>query len=51
MYEYIKGRVATTGADYIVIENNGIGFKIFTSVNTMAKVKTNDSNIMIHTYL
>ena len=51
MYEYIKGRVAATGADYIVIENNGIGFKIFTSVNTMAKVKINDSNVMIHTYL
>ena len=51
MYEYIKGIVAATGTDYIVIENNGIGFKIFTSVNTMAKVETNDSNVMMHTYL
>ncbi len=51
MYEYIKGIVVATGTDYIVIENNGIGFKIFTSVNTMAKVKINDSNVMMHTYL
>ncbi|MCK5758675.1 MAG: Holliday junction branch migration protein RuvA [Clostridiales bacterium] len=51
MYEYIKGIVAATGTDYIVIENNGIGFKIFTSVNTMAKIEKNDSNVMMHTYL
>lgn len=51
MYEYIKGKVTATGTDYIVIENNNIGFRIFTSVNTMAKVKTDDSNVIIHTYL
>jgi len=51
MYEYIKGIVAATGIDYIVIENNGIGYKIYTSNNTMAKVNINDSNVMMHTYL
>ncbi len=51
MYEYIKGSVAATGADYIVIENNGIGYKIFTSVNSMARFRANDNDVLIHTYL
>lgn len=51
MYEYIKGTVVSTGIDYIVIDNNGIGYKIYTSVNTMAKIDINDNNVVIHTYL
>ena len=51
MYEYIKGGVTVTGADYIVIENNGIGYKIYTSVNSMAKLQANDRDVLMHTYL
>lgn len=51
MYEYIKGHVAAIGQDYIVLENNGIGYKIFTSVNTMARLSPSDRDVLIHTYL
>lgn len=51
MYEYIKGSVAAVSADYVVIENNGIGYKIFTSVNSMARLNVNDRDVKLHTYL
>lgn len=36
MYEYIKGEFIGINKDYVVLENNNIGYKIFTSGNTMA---------------
>ena len=38
MYEYIKGTYIGINKDYIVVENNGIGYKIFTSGATMSSV-------------
>lgn len=43
MYEYIKGSYMGIVKDYVVVENNKIGYKIFTSGNTMANMpKIND---------
>lgn len=36
MYEYIKGEFRGLNKDYIVLENGGIGYKVFTSGNTIA---------------
>ena len=33
MYEYIKGKYIGINKDYVIIENNGIGYKIFTIFN------------------
>lgn len=38
MYEYIKGEYMGINKDYIIIENNGIGYKIFTSGATMSSM-------------
>jgi holliday junction DNA helicase RuvA len=44
MYEYIKGIFAGINKDYVIIENNGIGYKIYTSGSTIAKMpKLNDT--------
>ncbi len=51
MYEYIKGNITIIESDYIVIENNGIGYKIFTSVNTISKLSVNDKEVIVYTYL
>ncbi|MDX1359503.1 MAG: Holliday junction branch migration protein RuvA [Clostridia bacterium] len=51
MYDYIKGSVVDSGTDYIVIENNGIGYRIYTSVNTMARFNKGDKDVRVHTYL
>lgn len=36
MYEYIKGKYIGINRDYVILENNGIGYRIFTSGATMA---------------
>ena len=35
MFSYISGRVAETAANYVVLDVNGVGFKIFTSLNSL----------------
>ena len=39
MYSYIKGIIEEINLDQIVIDNNGIGYKINASANTIMKVK------------
>ncbi len=47
MYEYIKGIFIGINKDYIVVDNNGMGYKIYTSGSTMAKMpKTNESVLL-----
>lgn len=38
MYEYIIGKYMGINKDYIIVENNGIGYKIFTSGATMSSM-------------
>ena len=38
MYEYIRGQFQGISKDYVVIELNNIGYKIFTSGNTMSNM-------------
>ena len=39
MYSYIKGSVEEINLDHLVIENNGIGYRINASSNTIMKVQ------------
>lgn len=50
MLEYIKGTVAYLSEEYVVIENNGIGYCIYTSSNTLSKLGTGDI-ITIYTHM
>jgi len=49
LYEYIKGKIEYIGPEYIVVENNDIGYQIKTpnpfSFSSMAK-----QNIIVYTY-
>ncbi|MBU3193553.1 Holliday junction branch migration protein RuvA [Clostridium algidicarnis] len=47
MYEYIKGEFKGMHKDYIVIENNGIGYKIFTSGSTLSNMPKIDETALI----
>lgn len=40
MYAYIIGDIKAMYDDEIILENNGIGFRIFTSYNTISEVNT-----------
>ena len=48
MYEYIKGIYKGVSKDYIVVENNGIGYKINTSGSTIAQTPKIDENITLY---
>ena len=47
MYEYIIGRYKGINKDYIIVENNGIGYKIFTSGATMSSMPKVDEEVML----
>lgn len=48
MYEYIRGKYIGINKDYIIVENNGIGYKIFTSGATMSDVPEAGEEIILY---
>lgn len=50
MYAYIKGTVEEKTNTFIVVENNGIGYKIFMSESAIQKLGDRGEKIKIHTY-
>ena len=48
MYEYIRGKHKGINRDYIIIENNGIGYKIFTSGATMSSMPKIDEEVKLY---
>ncbi|MDD6795764.1 MAG: Holliday junction branch migration protein RuvA [Clostridiaceae bacterium] len=48
MYEYIKGQYIGINKDYIIIENGGIGYKIFTSGATMASMPKVGEDVVLY---
>lgn len=48
MYEYIKGKYIGINKDYIIVENNNIGYKIFTSGATMAQMPQSGEEVMLY---
>lgn len=48
MYEYIKGKYIGINKDYIIVENNGLGYKIFTSGATMSAMPKSGEDIMLY---
>ena len=52
MFSYIKGKLAEKAEGYAVVDVNGVGFKIFTSQNSLADSKcTAGQDVTFHTYL
>ena len=51
MYAYIKGSLEIKTKGYIVIETNGIGYKIFMSETAIEKLGEIGEAVKVHTYL
>lgn len=52
MYNYIKGKVVEVGLDKLVLENNGIGYELGVSGNTLADVSAAiGAEMKVFTYL
>ena len=50
MYYYISGKYVRQGENFIVVDANGIGFKIYTSATTIGKLPPMDSEITVFTH-
>ena len=51
MYSYIEGKVVYKDGDMLVIENNGIGYNIYTSARTLDNIKDLGSIEKVYTYM
>ncbi len=50
MFAYIKGTLEIKGNDYVVIDVNGIGYKIFAPLSTIEKLGEIGSKVKVHTH-
>lgn len=48
LFDYIKGTYIGLNKEYIVVENNNIGYKIYTSGSTMAKMPNINEEVKIY---
>jgi Holliday junction DNA helicase RuvA len=51
LFAFIKGRLDYKHNDYIVVEANGIGYKIFTALSTIEAAGSAGDEIKLHTHL
>jgi len=51
MFAYIKGTLEYKCSDYLIVEANGIGYKIFTSISTIETAGRVGEQVKIYTYL
>ena len=51
MYYYIKGTLVQKNDSYIVVDANGVGYMIYTSLNSMQNAGEVGKKITIYTYL
>ena len=51
MFSYIKGNLEVKSNDFIVIDVNGIGFKIFMSENAINKLEDIGKVVKVYTYM
>jgi Holliday junction DNA helicase RuvA len=49
MIAHLKGRLAATGADYAVIDVNGVGYLVGASAKTLEKLGIVGDPVTIHT--
>ncbi len=50
MIAYVKGMIEECGEDYVIIDNNGMGYYISMPAGEIEKVKKHEGIIKIHTY-
>ncbi len=50
MYAYINGKIADKMNNYVIIDNGGIGYKIFMSPSVIEKLPDVGENLKVYTY-
>lgn len=46
MFDFIKGIIVSIEAEYVVIENNGIGYRVYTSTNTSLNLQVGKEEML-----
>ncbi len=50
MYAYIRGTLEIKASDHVVVEANGVGYRIFMSGNTIQRLGELNSNVKVFTH-
>lgn len=50
MYDYIKGEVASTDKDHAVIETGGVGYRVYTSAQSLLHIRSGQA-VKLHCHL
>ena len=50
MFAYIKGNLEIKGNDYVVIDVNGVGYKIFAPLSTIERLGEIGTQVKVHTH-
>ena len=48
MFEYIKGLFKGINKEYVIVENMGVGYKVFTSGTTMSRMPKVDEEVILY---
>ncbi len=51
LIDFIKGSIEYIGEDYVVIENGAIGYRVYTSQYSMAKLNEDMDNVILYTQM
>ncbi|ODM25979.1 Holliday junction DNA helicase RuvA [Clostridium sp. Bc-iso-3] len=51
MFAYIRGRLDYKNNDFLIVESNGVGYRIFTSLSTIADIGEVGGEVKVYTYL
>ena len=51
MIGQLTGKIAFTNSRYVILDVNGVGYKVFVSTDTLSKVKNNKSQLTFWTHL
>lgn len=51
MFEFIIGKIVSIHTDFIVIQNNGIGYRVYSSSNSMSNLQIGKEDQLLYTQL
>ena len=51
MLAFIKGSLAETGTDYVVLDNQGIGYLIYTPSSVLEELPALGQTVKMYTYM
>jgi len=51
LFAYIRGRLEYKNNDFLIVESNGVGYRIFTSLSTISGIGEIGQEVKVYTYL